>query len=396
MQHQLINHSPDLKRLRDEGYDLEVKGGYVCIHHIPYVNAGMQVKYGKLISALSLTSPTSISKPADHTAYFMGEMPCHKNGVPYTSIVNHSRTIVLVDEYVGNHYLSSKPACGFYNDFYDKLTRYADLISAPAKSINESATARPFNPFRDDIEDSTFNYFDTNASRANIAQVNAKLIGQKIVIIGMGGTGSYILDQVAKTPVAEIHIYDADVFSQHNAFRSPGAPSIEELDLKKSKAEYFAEIYLKMHKGVTPHVEYITAENVQLLKGASYVFICIDNNSARKCIIDELLKLKVSFIDVGLGVTLVDDQLIGIVRTTTGTEFKNDHLARRIPVEETEENEYATNIQIADLNALNAILAVIKWKKMSQFYQDLVEEHQTTYSVNVSQLLNGDTAAYVC
>jgi len=56
-------------------------------------------------------------------------------------------------------------------------------------------------------------------------------------------------------------------------------------------------------------------------------------------------------------------------------------------------NEYATNIQIADLNALNAILAVIKWKKLSKFYQDLIEEHQTTYSINVSQLLNGDTAA---
>ena len=393
MQHQLINHSLDLKRLRDEGYDLEVKGGYVCIHHIPYVNAEMQVKYGKLICALSITSPTSISKPADHTAYFMGEMPCHKDGVPYTSIVNNSQVTPLVDGYIGNHYLSSKPACGYYNDFYDKLTRYASLISAPARSIDGTATETPFNPFRDDIEDSSFNYFDTNSSRANIVQVNAKLSGQKIVIIGLGGTGSYILDQVAKTPVAEIHLYDADVFSQHNAFRSPGAPSIEELDLKKSKAEYFADIYSKMHKGVIPHVEYITVENVQLLKNASYVFICIDNNSARKCIIDELLKLKVSFIDVGLGVTLVDDHLIGIVRTTTGTDLKNDHLTKRIPIEETEGNEYGTNIQIADLNALNAIMAVIKWKKLSAFYQDLLEEHQTTYSINVAQLLNGDTTA---
>ncbi|WGQ11867.1 ThiF family adenylyltransferase [Pedobacter gandavensis] len=393
MQHQLINHSPDLKHLRDEGYDLEVKGGYVCIHHIPYVNAEMQVKFGSLISALSLVSPTSISKPADHTAYFMGEMPCHKNGMPYTSIVNHSQTTTLVEGLVGNHFLSSKPECGFYSDFYDKLTRYAKLISAPAKSLDRNVTATPFNPFRDDREESAFNYFDTNSSRANIVQVNAKLSGQKIVIIGMGGTGSYILDQVAKTPVAEIHLYDGDVFSQHNAFRSPGAPSIEELDLKKNKAEYFAEIYSKMHKGIIPHVEYITKENVRLLKDASYVFICVDNNSARRDIIEELLKLKVSFIDVGLGVTLVDDHLIGIVRTTTGTELKNDHLCKRIPLEETEENEYATNIQIADLNALNAIMAVIKWKKLSSFYQDLIEEHQTTYSINVAQLLNGDTTA---
>ncbi len=38
-------------------------------------------------------------------------------------------------------------------------------------------------------------------------------------------------------------------------------------------------------------------------------------------------------------------------------------------------------------------MAVIKWKKLSAFYQDLVEEHQTTYSINVAQLLNGDTTA---
>jgi len=393
MQHQLINHSPDLKRLRDEGYDLEVKGGYVCIHHIPYLNSQMDVKYGKLISALTLISPTSISKPADHTAYFMGEMPFHKDGTPYNSIVNHSRITPLIEGYVGNHYLSSKPACGYYNNFYDKLTRYAQLISAPAKSIDSNVTTMPFNPFRDDTGDSTFNYFDTNSSRANIVQLNAKLKGQKIVIIGMGGTGSYILDQVAKTPVAEIHLYDADVFSQHNAFRSPGAPSLEELELKKFKAEYFSNIYSKMHKGIVPHQEYISKENIHLLKDASHVFICIDNNAARKFIIDQLLFMNVSFIDVGLGVTLVDDYLIGIVRTTTGTATKNDHLDRRIPTEETEVNEYATNIQIADLNALNAILAVIKWKKLSKFYQDLIEEHQTTYSINVSQLLNGDTAA---
>lgn len=393
MQHQLINHSPDLKRLRDEGYDLEVKGGYVCIHHIPYVNAEMEVKYGKLISALTLLSPTSISKPTDHTTYFMGEMPCHKDGAPYKSIVNHSQATPLVNGFTGDHYLSSKPACGFYNDFYEKLARYASLISAPAKSLDKNATERPFNPFRDDEEDCSFNYFDTNSSRANIVEVNAKLKRQKIVIIGLGGTGSYILDQVAKTPVAEIHLYDGDVFSQHNAFRSPGAPSIEELNAKKNKAYYFAEIYSKMHKNIIPHVEYITKENVQLLRDASYVFICIDNNAARKQIIEELLALNVSFIDVGLGVALVDDQLIGIVRTTTGTDLKNDHLIKRIPVVETENNEYATNIQIADLNALNAIMAVIKWKKLSSFYQDLIEEHQTTYSVNVAQLLNGDTTA---
>jgi hypothetical protein len=34
-------------------------------------------------------------------------------------------------------------------------------------------------------------------------------------------------------------------------------------------------------------------------------------------------------------------------------------------------NECGRNIQIADLNALNAALAVVKWKKLYRFYVDL-------------------------
>ena len=54
-------------------------------------------------------------------------------------------------------------------------------------------------------------------------------------------------------------------------------------------------------------------------------------------------------------------------------------------------DEYSTNIQIADLNMLNAALAVIKWKKLCGFYQDLEREHNCTYSINVNQLLSEET-----
>ena len=56
-------------------------------------------------------------------------------------------------------------------------------------------------------------------------------------------------------------------------------------------------------------------------------------------------------------------------------------------------DEYASNIQIADLNSLNAVLAVIRWKKMFGFYQDLKMEHHSTYSINVGKLNNEDFTA---
>jgi hypothetical protein len=52
--------------------------------------------------------------------------------------------------------------------------------------------------------------------------------------------------------------------------------------------------------------------------------------------------------------------------------------------------DYDRNIQIADLNALNAALAVIKWKKMFGFYRDLEREHFTAYAIDTNTLINED------
>ena len=59
-----------------------------------------------------------------------------------------------------------------------------------------------------------------------------------VAIIGLGGTGGYILDFVAKTPVKQIRLFDPDVFLSHNAFRAPGAPMLEELRDAPKKVDY--------------------------------------------------------------------------------------------------------------------------------------------------------------
>lgn len=239
-----------------------------------------------------------------------------------------------------------------------------------------------------------FKYPDTNSSRANIDFLNRKFKGQKIAIIGMGGTGSYILDLVSKTPVKEIHIYDGDIFQLHNAFRAPGAISEDKfgIDGDLSKVDYYFEVYSRMHSGIIPHWKYITVENIEELNEIDYTFISVDKNKVRSMLTQELLKMKRIFIDVGLGVTRLEDSLIGTIRVTTGTPRATTHLQHRIGSEESDDNEYATNIQIADLNCLNATLAVIKWKKLSGFYQDLKEEHNSLFFINTNKLLNEDHA----
>jgi hypothetical protein len=110
---------------------------------------------------------------------------------------------------------------------------------------------------------------------------------------------------------------------------------------------------------------------------------------SKKLIIEKLGQFNKPFVDLGMGVQLSDDALGGIVRVTTSTEKKRDHVPNRVSFGTvTKVNEYGNNIQIADLNALNAALAVIKWKKLYGFYRDLKYEHHSQYSIDTNLLLN--------
>ena len=207
----------------------------------------------------------------------------------------------------------------------------------------------------------------------------------KVTIVGLGGTGSYILDLIAKTPIREIHLVDGDKFVQHNAFRAPGAASFETLGQSPSKVDYYAGIYANMRRGIVPHELFLEEDNIDLLAGSDFVFMCVDKPAVRKLVFDFLIQNKIPFVDVGMELEYIEEEqcLIGDCRTTLCTPEKADHLSRRVSVRDAVADDiYDANIQVAEMNALNATLAVIKWKKFCGYYQDLYREHHTTYSLN--------------
>lgn len=388
MSQQLVSRNQDLKRLRDEGYQIELYGGYLITHHIPYVNKSLEVKLGKLICSLSLSGDQCIP-PKDHVIQFSGEFPCDNNGNEIAGIRNQNLNQDIGNLIILNYSFSNKPPQGYPN-YYEKIKRYSEIISAPAKAISPNISEKPFNPIEGTDEDEVFKYFDTNSSRANISMVNSKIQGQKIAIVGLGGTGSYILDLVSKSMVSEIHLFDGDILYNHNAFRFPSAIGLEVLQNAPLKVDYLNEVYSKIRNGLYSHPYYITQSNLDELLSMDFIFLSLDNNEIRNTIITFLIKHEIKFIDVGLGVNLVEDQIIGSLRVTSFDGNNSDHIDNRVPKGEDGENEYVTNIQIAELNCLNATLAVLKWKKMFGFYQDLINESNTTYSFNNSLLLNED------
>jgi tRNA A37 threonylcarbamoyladenosine dehydratase len=392
MSPQPISRSPDLKRLRDEGYDVEIRAGYLLVKDVPYVSANRVVNRGILVSELTLAGDVT-SIPNTHVAMFAGEYPCYKDGSRISQIENQSARRELAQNLVIDHTFSSKPTSGSYKDYHEKMTTYVAIISSQAEAIAD-VTAKTFPVLVPEVgEDSVFRYVDTASSRAGIGAVSKKLELEKIGIIGVGGTGSYVLDLVAKTPVREIHLFDGDKFSQHNAFRSPGAPSLEDLKQHPGKVAFFKELYSRMHRGIIAHEHIVDASNVDELTGLDFVFLCLDRGEPKKLIIEKLEALGKPFIDVGMGVQEVDGSLLGVLRTTTSTVRLRDHVRdkSRIPLSNSDENnEYSTNIQIADLNCLNAALAVVKWKKLFGFYVDLENEHHSTYATSGNFVTNED------
>ena len=391
MSKQLISRSPDLQRLRDEGYDIEVRANYLAVNGVPYVTAEQAVAYGTLVSELS-TSGDTTTTPSTHEIFLVGSLPHDHQGNELTKLINQRGQIALATDLVACCSFSRKPPTG-YPDYYEKVTSYVGMLEGYARAIDETATARTFPPVPTDEDESVFRYLDSATSRARISAVTQKLELAKLVIVGLGGTGSYILDLVAKTPVAEIHLYDRDKLFTHNAFRAPGTATLDELRAAPRKVEYFHSKYDPMRRGIFAHPVHVDESNIDELRDASFVFLAMDGGPTKKLIIERLEGFNVPFIDTGMGIYQAGSALGGIVRTTASIEGYRRHVGSRVSFADAEADEYEQNIQIADLNMLNAALAVIRWKKLFGFYTDFEKELTSIYTIDGSHLLNQDRTA---
>lgn len=390
MSRELFSRSPDLSRLRSEGYFVRIEGNLLVMQEVPYVDAQRRVRTGTLVSALDLAGDQT-RRPETHVIHWDGDFPCNADGTPLPAISHQSPNTDLGHGLTARHSFSNKPPEG-YPDYYAKMSTYATILAGPAAVLQPGISPRVFRGTDDDDHVSVFNYLDTASGRAGLGALAAKLENEVIGILGAGGTGGYILDLVAKTPVKEIRLFDDDDFLSHNAFRAPGAPSLEELRDAPKKVYYLKGIYERMHRGIVAYCVKLEAATLGQLEGITFAFLSMDAGEEKRAVVTKLEALGVPFIDVGMGLELTNGSLGGILRVTTSTPEKRGHVHQgRISFAGGGGQDlYASNIQVADLNALNACLAVVKWKKLRGFYRDLEQEHHCTYTTDGGMLLNGD------
>ena len=90
MSQKLIDHSEDLKRIQNEGYEFEVIDGYGIMSHIPYINSSGEIKLGKLVSNINFQGDIA-QYDQHHVINFSGEYPCKLDGNEITGIKCFSR-----------------------------------------------------------------------------------------------------------------------------------------------------------------------------------------------------------------------------------------------------------------------------------------------------------------
>ncbi len=156
------------------------------------------------------------------------------------------------------------------------------------------------------------------------------------------------------------------------------------------KVDALARQYGEWHAGLEPVPERITAENIERLSTFDFVFVSVDDGPARLLIVDWLTAKGIPYVDCGMGLERSVVGLSGFVRITGADRksFEDNVNTVRLSTENAKDGEYRRQAQITELNALNAALAVIRFKQHFKLLDRLDEA--TSYIFN-SAMLEIDT-----
>ena len=280
----------------------------------------------------------------------------------------------------------------------DLLYRYTKQFVGAVYAVNSDGRADSTN------WESPFNIPDTFEGRIGIGPMQDRIRHQQILIVGLGGTGSYILDLMSKTPVSSIHLLDDDILDWHNFMRAPGAPSVEEIERVRSselnKVDYFEFTYAPFRTGIHSHVNRLTDSynfaNFLSENPIDIAFVSIhqlpDSDSPRQDeVYSELSDAKIPFIDSGISLTLNNEHEVEGSITTSSYLAGSNNWQNAIPNAKLCGDHIGyPNIQLPEVNALAASLAVMEWRRLTQQYLSESSSFLHKFRIEKPRLVFGD------
>lgn len=137
------------------------------------------------------------------------------------------------------------------------------------------------------------------------------LSGLRIGIVGLGGTGSAVAEQLARAGIQEFILVDHDRFSKSNKTRIYGSYA-------DTKGQYKAEIVSDNIQKIEPRStikqitkDVILQEVLDRLKNCDVVFSCTDRHAPRSVLNELAYQFFIPVIDLGVGIDTTNEKIIG-------------------------------------------------------------------------------------
>jgi len=364
----LAKANPFVQDLHDLGYDADFVGGHFVLFGLPYLDQAGALQYGDLFTPVNLGAEGVIEPGGTHQCWWVGSRPYGRDGVELgVGYADNPR--LIVEGLTANTSFSLKihddnHQFREYVSFQEKIETYLHFIVGPALMAYPEATPLRGIERRAQEQGSPLLWPDTMSANYGVNDIADKLRDKRVAIVGVGGTGSCILDFIVRTHLESITLFDADKVHVHTLFRIPGV--LNKSVIGKPKVEVLARHYGAWHSGITPVPEKVTDENVERMRGFDFVFVSVDDGPARRFIVDWLSREGVPFVDCGMGLNRsFGGMLNGMVRIT-GTDraaYERTVDTPYLPTDNPVDAEYRKQAQVIELNALNACLAVVRFKQ---------------------------------
>jgi len=371
---ELASRNPFVQDLHELGYDADFVGGHFVLYGLPYLDQAGALQHGDLFTPVNLGAEGIIEASGTHQVWWRGGKPHGPGGIEL-GISPTVAAVQIVPEVATDLAFSLKRLDEHhqrrdYVSFQEKIETYLDVIVCPALAAYPSATPLRGIERRAQEQGSPLRLPDTSSANYGINDVADRLRGKKVCIIGLGGTGSCILDFIVRTHLEAIVLYDDDKVHVHTLFRIPGV--LAKSAIGKPKVEVLAQHYDSWHAGITPVPARITPENVEQLRGFDFVFVSVDDGPSRRFIVEWLSTVGIPYVDCGMGLERsFGNALNGMVRITGSDRAAYERTVDTpyLPTVNPKDAEYRKQAQIIELNAHNASLAVIRFKQQFGLYE---------------------------
>lgn len=354
------------------GWTIEAHPNQISVGGVPYrkedgESGRCQISVDTEDDGLSMRAPEN-GQGATHAARLSGV----SGGYAYQASGERVGNVLWTDE-TSACVISIKLDEGEYVNAWHALLVYAARVAGEVGAERRSYVQRPF---KFDIlgEDSK-----------EMGDWRDRETGQRVGIVGLGGVGLWILDLMSKTDVTEIRIWDGDEIEGRNLLRAPGWASQDAIG--RNKAEYFGERYGEMRTGISIISEYWNPDDpTNAFQGLTFVFVAIDKASTRSALCETLEQIGVPFVDVGMGI----ERRQGRVRGSCQVFFSGQDSSRwrkGIPTAEGAGDSDYYELQLADMGALNAALAVGTWRRYMEQYEEEEKDWLVRYLLESNELL---------